>query len=253
VCPTSPRIAQGSKRQGEYEDRASPVLWASALGVPLGVSLVILAFISAKSSNWNVHISDSQSIAQCLQWAQKLPLKQPFESPPAFALLAAPILVILIILFMVLLQPYPSKSLYVHLLTPSHPAGEVNPLAEPVIACVADAGPAVTPRVYVNSTASSWDELESALRDQLKLARTGSYTLKRSQMCHGPTPQLLWTPLKGCTQASSYSIWRVPSVGTPHAAGMKEQGLGLPKFVVDEIESVRLRQLRLTKSVNPEP
>ena len=40
-----------------------------------------------------------------LSSSQKLPLKQPFESPPAFALLAAPILVILIILFMVPLQP----------------------------------------------------------------------------------------------------------------------------------------------------
>lgn len=70
---------------------------------------------------------------------------------------------------MVLLQPFPSKGLYVHLLKPGRPAGEANPLAEPVIACVADAGPAVTPRVYVNSTATSWDELESALRDQLKL------------------------------------------------------------------------------------
>lgn len=44
--PGHPRLLVYTNR-GEYEDRASPVLWASALGVPLGVSLVILAFISA--------------------------------------------------------------------------------------------------------------------------------------------------------------------------------------------------------------
>jgi biopolymer transport protein ExbD len=166
--PGHPRLLVYTDR-GEYDDRASPVLWASAVGVPLGASLVILAVISAKSSNWNVRISDSQSIAQCFQWAQKLPLKRQFESPPAFALLAAPVLVILTILFMVLLQPYPSKGLHVHLLKQAHSAGEADPLAEPVIACVADAGLAVTPPVYVNATATSWGELESALRDQLKL------------------------------------------------------------------------------------
>jgi biopolymer transport protein ExbD len=166
--PGHPRLLVHTYR-GEYEDRAAPVLWASAVGVPLGVSLVILALISAESSNRNVRITDSQSISQCFQWAQRLSLKRRFESPPAFALIAVPVLVILIVVFMVFLQPYPSRGLYVHLLKPGHSAGEDDPLTEPVIVCVADTGAGSSPRVYLNARPTSWDELGSALRDQLKL------------------------------------------------------------------------------------
>ncbi len=70
---------------------------------------------------------------------------------------------------MVMLQPYPSKGLYVHLLKPGHLPGEDDALAGPVVACIADAGSARVPAVYVNSAATSWDGLESALKDQLKL------------------------------------------------------------------------------------
>jgi len=167
--PGHPRLLLYTNR-GEYEDRAAPALWASALGVPIGASLVILALISAALSNRDVRISDSQSISQCFRWAQRLPLKRQFESPPAFALVAAPVLLILVFVFMVFLQPYPSRGLYVHLLKPGHWAGEEDdPLPEPLIACVAEAGAGTSPRVYVNSTPTSWDELGRALRDKLKL------------------------------------------------------------------------------------
>ena len=166
--PGHPRLLVYTDR-GEYDDRASPALWASAFGLASGLSLVILSLISAELTGRNVRISDSQSIAQCFQWAQKLPLARQFESLPAFALLAAPILAILVVVFMVMLQPYPSRGLYIHLLKPGQSAAENDPLGEPVIACVAGTGSTTTPRIYVNSTATSWDGLESALKNQLKL------------------------------------------------------------------------------------
>ena len=100
VClnPGRPRLLVYTDR-GEYDDRASPVLLLSAFGVAFGVSLVILTLISAELGSQNVRICDSHRLAQYFQWAQTLPLKRQFESSPAFALVATPILVILVIAF----------------------------------------------------------------------------------------------------------------------------------------------------------
>jgi biopolymer transport protein ExbD len=149
----------------EYANRTFPVFLLSALGMALGISLVILAFIPAES---NDRITDSHNGA-CFQYAQKLHLGRQFESPPAFALIAAPFLMILVFVLMILSQPYPQRGLYVHLLDPKHPAGKNDPLTEPVITCVADEGPGSIPKVYVNSTATSWDNLQMALENQLKV------------------------------------------------------------------------------------
>jgi hypothetical protein len=98
--PGHPRLLIYTDRD-EYDDQATPILWASAFGVALGASLVVLGLIAFSVEFYprDTRISDSETVGQCFQWAQKLPLRKEFSSPPAFALLATPCLVIVIISF----------------------------------------------------------------------------------------------------------------------------------------------------------
>lgn len=112
---------------------------------------------------------DSESIGQCFQWAQKLPLKRKVCLPPAFALLAAPCLLLLIFVCMILLQPYPHKGLFVELMNPGLLPAASDPVSQPVIVQVLDNGTGEQPGVYVNSKVASWGRLDSALMDELKL------------------------------------------------------------------------------------
>ena len=156
---------------GEYEDGAAPILWASALGVAVGLSLVGLGFLtfSAPSTPHNTRVTDSPSIGQSFQWAQKLPLKREFSSPPAFALLAAPCLIFVIFIMMILVAPYPQKGIYVHLLKPGHTAEDNDPLIEPIVVRIVEPDPGIPPRLTITSQATTWNKLAGDLRDQLKL------------------------------------------------------------------------------------
>ncbi|PYV63825.1 MAG: hypothetical protein DMG95_05790, partial [Acidobacteria bacterium] len=130
--PGRPRLLVFTDRN-KYADKTAPIMWFSAFGVALGASLVVMGLISVSDEAYqqNARISDSVSIGQCFQWAQTFPLKRKFLPPPAFALLAAPGLVILINVFMVL-QPSPSKGLRVHLLRPGPLMGSGSPLMQPI-------------------------------------------------------------------------------------------------------------------------
>jgi biopolymer transport protein ExbD len=167
--PGRPRLLVFTDR-GEYADKSAPVLWASAFGVALGASLAMIGIFtrSVELRSRAVRISDSASIGQFFEWAQKLPLRKKFSPVPTFALLATPGLVILIIVFMVL-QPSPSKGIYVHLLKTGPLTGTDNSLVEPVVVQIADLGPNIAPSVHVNSKTSSWKDLAADLKDQLKL------------------------------------------------------------------------------------
>ena len=70
--------------------------------------------------------------------------------------------------FMVL-QPSPSKGLRIHLLRPGPSMGSNSPLMQPIVVQVLDAGPKRVPGVYVNSKATSWNNLAGELKYQLKL------------------------------------------------------------------------------------
>lgn len=168
--PGRPRLLVYTDK-GVYEDYATPILWVSAFGVALGASLVVLGFVafSAEFYPRSMRIWNAESVGQYFQWAQKHPLRKQFSSPPAFALLAVPCLLVPIIGFMILLQPYPSKGLYVWLLKPGALDAANDPLSQPVVVQVLDAGPGATPAVYVNSKATTWTRLSSDLKDELKL------------------------------------------------------------------------------------
>jgi biopolymer transport protein ExbD len=82
--------------------------------------------------------------------------------------LAAPVLVILIIIFMVLLQPYPVRGLYVKVLKPG-PLAATDPLLDPVVVQILDAGLGVTPELYIKSKPTSWNRFGDDLKNELKL------------------------------------------------------------------------------------
>jgi biopolymer transport protein ExbD len=166
--PGHPRLLIYTSKVG-YEDYANPMLWAAGLSVTLGASLVLLGVIgfSTESRLSSTRISNSESVGQNFQWAQRLPLRRQFSSPPAFALLAAPVLIALIIIFMVL-QPYPQKGLYVKVLKPG-PLVPNDPLSEPVVVQLLDAGLGVMPDVYIDSKPTSWNRLADDLKNELKL------------------------------------------------------------------------------------
>jgi hypothetical protein len=168
--PGQPRLLVYTDKSS-YEDYATPLLWISAVGTTIGLSLVVLGLIaiSIEFPSRSTRISDSESIGQCFQWAQKLPLKRKFCLLPAFALLAAPCLLILIFVYMILLQPYPHKGLFVELMSPGLLAAASDPASQPVIVQVLYNGPGVEPDVHVNSKVASWGRLDSALMDELKL------------------------------------------------------------------------------------
>jgi len=168
--PGHPRLLVHTDKSS-YADYATPLLWISAVGTTMGLSLVVLGLIaiSIEVPSRNTRISDSESIGQYFHWAQELPLKRKFCLPPAFALLAAPCLIILIFVFMILLQPYPHKGLFVELMNPGLLAAASDPVAQPVIVQVLYNGPGAEPDVYVDSKVASWGRLDSALMDELKL------------------------------------------------------------------------------------
>ena len=167
--PGHPRLLVYTNK-ADYEEYANPILWAAGLSITLGASLVILGVIgrSTESHLSSIRISNSESVGQNFQWAQRLPLRRPFSSPPAFALVVAPIFMIVMFIFVVFLQPYPSRGLYVKLLKPG-PLAATDPLNEPVVIQIVDAGVGMTPDVYVNSNPSSWNTLASDLKNELKL------------------------------------------------------------------------------------
>jgi biopolymer transport protein ExbD len=82
--------------------------------------------------------------------------------------LAAPVLVILIIIFMVVLQPSPARGLYVRVLKPGSLAA-TDPLSDPVVVQILAAGPGVTPELYINSKPTLWNRFADDLKNELKL------------------------------------------------------------------------------------
>jgi biopolymer transport protein ExbD len=167
--PGHPRLLVYTNK-ADYDDYTNPILWAAGLSITLGASLVLLGVIarSTESHLSSIRISNSESVGENFQRAQRLPLRGQFSSPPAFALLAAPVLVILIIIFMVLLQPYPARGLYVKVLKPG-PLAATDPLSDPVVVQIVDAGLGVTPELYISSKPTSWNRVGDDLKNELKL------------------------------------------------------------------------------------
>jgi hypothetical protein len=98
-------------------------------------------------------------------FAQTLPLRGRFSGFPAFALIGAPILGILVPMFALMLRPPIPVGLPVHLLKIGASDHDFSPIIISVIA-TNGSGRCV---VYVNSKETPWDELGHTLRSQLEV------------------------------------------------------------------------------------
>jgi len=98
-------------------------------------------------------------------FAQTLPLRRRFSRLPAFALIAAPVLGVLIPLFALILSPPTPVGLAVHITK----IGVNDRDSSPIIISVIATNGSGRPVLYVNSKETSWDELGNTLRSQLKL------------------------------------------------------------------------------------
>jgi biopolymer transport protein ExbD len=99
-------------------------------------------------------------------FAQTLPLRKRFSGFPAFALIGAPLLGLLVPMGALMLRSLlsPSEGLPVHLLKID--AADHEP---PIIISVVATNGTRRPLVYVNSKETSWEELGNTLRTQLEI------------------------------------------------------------------------------------
>ena len=97
-------------------------------------------------------------------FAQTLPLRRPFSGLPAFALIGAPVLALLIPMFVLFQRFQVPIGLPVHLLRSG-----VDHESSPIVVSVIGAGVNSVAAVYVNSKETSWAELRSTIRSQLEV------------------------------------------------------------------------------------
>lgn len=98
-------------------------------------------------------------------FAQTLPLQKRVSGPPAFALIAAPILALLIPIFAIMLQEPIAVGLPVHLLK----MGITEHDSSTIVISVIGPSAAGQSAAYVNSKEIPWNELGNTLRSQLKV------------------------------------------------------------------------------------
>jgi biopolymer transport protein ExbD len=106
-----------------------------------------------------------QATSRPYGFAQTLPLQKRFSGFPAFALIGAPILALLIPMFALMLRSRVPVGLPVHLLR----IGVDDHGASPIIISVIGGKANGVSRVYVNSKETSWAELRSTIRTQLEV------------------------------------------------------------------------------------
>lgn len=153
----------------EYEDYSTPCSWASALCTIVGISLLIIVVV-AKCHQVEAHpiLTNATSFGQHFQWAQKLPLKQPFSGFRSFGIVAAFVyFVVLVPVWVITSIRYPPKGLPVHLLQPGSPRFRPDKWTEPIVVRIKDMGPTTLPQLYVNSVAVSWSDLQKTLTAEL--------------------------------------------------------------------------------------
>jgi len=136
--------------------------------VPAAVSYNVLRTLLEKfeSDRSNVLLA---ARADSFQVAQTLPLRRRFSGMPAFALIAVPVLAILL-LFMLILGPRISTGLPVHLLRIGASEKDLaEHISSPIVVSVVGESPSGMSAVYVNSKEAPWNELGNTLRNQLKV------------------------------------------------------------------------------------
>jgi biopolymer transport protein ExbD len=129
----------------------------------------IVSGADADACSWDIRYDDQRS-GRCFQFAQRLPLARRFSEMPAFALMAAPWLAVVVAVFiMISSSSYTPTGLEVSLLKPGGRETRDHFSVEPIVIGVVNTSTNGSPAIYVNSKKTPWDELGNTVRRKLKV------------------------------------------------------------------------------------
>ena len=138
--------------------------WGLIVAIPAAVSYNVVCMCLEKfESSRSSTLLDAAP--RSYGFAQTLPLRRRFSGLPAFALIGAPVLGILVPMYALMLRSPIPVGLPVHLLEMSAGDHDLPPIVVSVIATNESSRPVL----YVNSKETSWEELGSTLRSQLEV------------------------------------------------------------------------------------
>src|SRR5258707_14477350 len=130
--------------------------------MPCGLSLMILGCLerSKKKATKAGSLTRADSVGQCFQWAQTLPLRKKFSGFPPFGLVATLIYVPVWLAMRLISRPGCSQLLRreaIYVRVSQTRALEANePWNERLIVRVASGDPVAAPRLYVHEGLVSW-------------------------------------------------------------------------------------------------
>ena len=157
--------------KSDHTGETTPVLWLSALSIVVGLSLLVI-FVLARCRvklSAATDITDSESVSQYFQWAQRLPLKPALNALPSFGLMCSLVLSWLVMLHMVFHEVghFHSKGLQISLPRPFPHMDRIDRWGVPLVLNVKAGGTNLPAKLYMNSKPLSWDKLNYSLRAEL--------------------------------------------------------------------------------------
>lgn len=166
----NPRLGIEQSYDWQFEDDRAPVILLALL---VGIGGVTMVVKREDPGTWLVLpgrsiIRNPPMVFDDLRWAQRLPLRRQFSSIPAFALVAAPFLLILLVIFMIFSHGSPARGLYVSIRKPDR-SMPIQQEDDTVVVRIVDAAPGKVPAIYINSRLSSWGTLSNDLKGQVKI------------------------------------------------------------------------------------
>jgi biopolymer transport protein ExbD len=143
---------------------------------------LLVAFSAASSSNYLLWLAGKLDLNVDLYWRNvtkdsavasrvfsKYPLKKQFSKLPAFALLAAPSLAVTLAAFMSFSAFRGPVGLDVRLLQPGDLETSDHALGQPLFIRLSNISTDEKPVIYFNSKKTTWDSLDSSVRNNLEL------------------------------------------------------------------------------------
>ena len=150
------------------------------VSVPAAISYNILRTCLERFENNNCGTL-LEAAPRSYGFAQTLPLQSQFSRLPAFALIGAPVLALLIPMFALMLRSPIPMGLPVHLLK----MGATDHDSAPIVISVIGTGPGGLPTAYVNSKETPWNELDDAIRRQLQVRAHWIVYARQETKCLG--------------------------------------------------------------------
>ncbi len=168
--PVEPRLEVVALTE-TYESTAFGARLILAIGIYVGLALLIFGPIVgfAQSRQHSNGVADSISAGQDFQWARKLPLRSRVLGLPGFGLYGGAVFALLAILMMMLTVGfrYIPQGLWVRALKRGAAPQKPDAWTEPLIVRLKHPGVGMEPKLYVNSATVGWDDLSSALKQEL--------------------------------------------------------------------------------------